>query len=68
MAVTPTLTPAELLKAAKAANTIEALERLGRECFRPYATAIATEQHTQAYVKNLPGKQGYTKVFKQLNE
>ena len=68
MAVTPTLTPDELLKAAESAESIEDLERIGRECFKPYADAIASEQHTQSYVKNLPGKQGYTQVFKQLNK
>ena len=68
MAVAPTLTPAELLEAAATDATLEQLERIGSACFKPYAEAIASEQHTQAYVKNLPGKQGYTKAFKQLNE
>jgi hypothetical protein len=65
--VTPALTPAELLKAAESIKTIEELERIGRKCFKPYSDAIANRIHTQSYVKNLPGKQGYTKVFKQLN-
>jgi hypothetical protein len=68
MPVTPALTPDELLKAADPDRTIEELERIGRKCFLPYSEAIASGLHTQSYVKNLPGKQGYTKVFKQLNE
>ena len=68
MTVTPALSPDELIAAAAAAKSIEELEQIGRECFAPYAGAIAEGLHTQAYVKNLPGKQGYTKIFKQLNE
>ncbi len=68
MAVTPTLTPDELLKAAESVHSIEELERIGNECFAPYAEAIANGTNTQGYIKNLPGKQGYTAIFQQLNE
>lgn len=67
MPPTPTLSPDELIEAAAAAKSIEALEEIGRECFHPYAVAIAEGVHTQSYVKNLPGKQGYTAAFRTLN-
>lgn len=67
MAVTPLLTPAELLKVASPDATLEQLEVIGKECFKPYADAIADGDYKQSYVKNLPGRQGYTEAFKQLN-
>jgi hypothetical protein len=37
------------------------------ESVLPYSTAIASGRCSQNYVKNFPGKQGYTNIFKQLD-
>jgi hypothetical protein len=63
---TPTLTPEQLLKAAQECSSLQEMERIGQECFRPYAEAIEQGTHKRRYVINLPGRQGYTNVFATL--
>lgn len=68
MAVTPTLSPDELIEAAAAAKSIDELVAIGQACFKPWADAIEAGDNAATSLRNESRKAGYTALFTELNE